>query len=179
MCIIIVNKSNLLPYECFVENEKNNPDGTGIFYAENKKLIVKKFMPNTVIDEIYNYYKDIRSNFGGTIVIHFRKMSRGVINFASVHPFFINENLVMAHNGTINGLGNEVESDSRQLADILAAFPPNFIYNEKLLKLIKIAIGSSRLVFMNNEGEVKIIDEENMGEYYKGDWYSKGEFYRY
>ncbi len=179
MCIIIVNYNNHLPFDCFVGNNEDNPDGVGIFYANNNKLNVKKFAPDTDIEEIYKYYSDVRKDINSTIVIHFRKMSRGKRDLAGVHPFYINDNLVMAHNGTFLELGDKNESDTVQFTNILKSLPPNFLDDPNLVKLIKLAADANRLVFMDNYGKVTIIDETQMGRLYKGDWYSKNVFYRY
>ncbi|HPN36987.1 MAG TPA: class II glutamine amidotransferase [Melioribacteraceae bacterium] len=179
MCIIIINENNLLPYESFIGNNEINPDGIGIFYAENSNLIVKKFPPNPNLEEVYNYYSEIRAKTKNTIVLHFRKRSKGEISIDGVHPYYINKNLVMAHNGTFANLGNDKISDTVEFADILKSLPNNFLDNDYLLKLIKMASGKNRLVFMDNKGKVTKIDEEKMGEEYKGDWYSKEEYFRY
>lgn len=179
MCIIIINKSNILPYESFIGNNKINPDGIGIFYAENDKLIVKKFAPNPNLKEVYNYYKEIRSETENTMVLHFRKRSKGEISIDGVHPYYINDNLVMAHNGTFKDLGNDDISDTKMFAENLKKLPSNFLTDENLLTMIKQQAEDNRLVFMDNKGNITKIDEKKMGEEYEGDWYSKSKYCKY
>jgi predicted glutamine amidotransferase len=179
MCIIIINKSNILPYESFIGNNEINPDGIGIFYAENDKLIVKKFAPNPNLKEVYNYYKEIRSETENTMVLHFRKRSKGEISIDGVHPYYINDNLVMAHNGTFKDLGNDDISDTKVFANKLKELPSNFLEDEKIFANIKKQAEDNRLVFMDNKGNITIIDEGKKGELYNGDWYSKDEYCKY
>lgn len=107
MCVIIhkpankrVSKRNLK--KCW----KRNDDGAGLMYVENGKVVIEKgFMKFS--DFFAAYQKHRKRN----LVLHMRLSSAGVVNKENTHPFYVNDELGMCHNGTITSdfITNELE----------------------------------------------------------------------
>jgi predicted glutamine amidotransferase len=136
-----------------------NHDGAGFMYSEENKLIVKRgYMKYKRFKDSYLRHEDKE------MVIHFRWASCGIISPNTCHPFKINENLAVVHNGHINVpfVLSKKESDSLWIVkNILTKFPKDFLNKSAYTNLISIAIEGSVLVFMDNFGNVTKIGERS------------------
>ncbi len=172
MCIIAAKPSgvSLLP-EVVESMWYNNDDGAGFMYAENGKLYVEKgFM---TLDDFLQAYEPHKER---SMVLHFRIRTHGRTDATMTHPFVIDDNLAFAHNGIISGLGDEKHSDTwyfnEDYLKKLRSKIQNFLDIDVITNLIENKIGYSKLVFMDNEGNIKILNE-NKGNYSSdGIWFS-------
>lgn len=115
-------------------------------------------------------------------VVHFRSASASAIGDEYCHPFLVNDKLAFVHNGNLPefGLfmqhGTDKRSDTQRFNDkVLKRLPKNFL-NNRLIRdaLKKYCVESmSKLIFMNSQGEVAIINE-SAGYWKNGIWYSNG-----
>jgi hypothetical protein len=90
-------------------------DSTGVFAVNNlgNVGIVKDALTAEAFLETQEY-KDIRTEIikdGWAIVGHNRKATRGMINNENAHPFWVEDKLVLVHNGSYVG-------DHKKLADV-------------------------------------------------------------
>ncbi len=98
MCVIIHKPKNVTIEENILRMcwDKNS-NGAGFMYSEDNKLIVKRG---------YMKFKRFEKNFRNVedkeLIIHFRLASCGKVAPELCHPFKINENLAVVHNGHIN-----------------------------------------------------------------------------
>lgn len=174
MCIIAMKPEGVTLSDAKLYHMwKNNPDGAGFMYAEDGKLkIVKGLMT-------YMHFRQALDEAGPTrkIVMHFRIRTHGAIKPEMTHPFWINNNLGMAHNGVITKLAGEtttLRSDTAVFAAKLAneySNPLDAIKNPFHRAMIESFIGYSKLVFMDATGKHYIFNE-NMGTWDKDVWYS-------
>lgn len=178
MCIIIVNKKGTLPFSYIEESYAANPDGTGIAYSENNKLKVVKFDIHATDEEIYRAYLKIRKSTDLPILLHFRIGTSGPKNLSSVHPFFVNQNLLLAHNGIIRGLGNAKMSDTKEFVNLIQqAFDDNFLSNKAVMRILESMTDGSKVVFMDNTGKITFLHEE-AGHWQAGSWFSNYSYIR-
>jgi len=78
----------------------NNPHGGGIAYIDGEEVKVFKSLKKS---EFINAYFNISKEFGSRdMLVHTRIRTHGDICIDNVHPFQVNENTFMAHNGTID-----------------------------------------------------------------------------
>ena len=78
----------------------NNPHGGGIAYIDADEVKVFKTLKKS---EFINAYFNIAKEFGKRdMLVHTRIKTHGDICIDNVHPFQVNENTFMAHNGTID-----------------------------------------------------------------------------
>lgn len=173
MCIIILNEKETLKYDILKTAWENNPDGAGLFYANNNRVQVFKELNN--FTRFYNEYLTVRTNTKNPIGLHFRIGTSGVKTLLNVHPFKVNKHLYFAHNGIIdihipkNSLKNDTQIFNET---ILKKLPNNFLYSEAILELIAGYIGFSKLLFMDNLGQFLIVNED-LGHWdNNGNWFS-------
>lgn len=178
MCIIILNKKGLLSKETIKNCWENNSDGAGMMYSINNKLEIFKELKN--FNKFYNHYVEVRKEYPKKYIgLHFRIATHGLVNEENLHPYEINENLYVMHNGiiTINSNYNNVHlSDTAIFVnDILKKLPEDFLYQDHLVELIRGYIDNSKLLFMDNKGKAWILNSD-LGEWTKDNWFSNNTY---
>lgn len=181
MCLIIIKPENIdfpnrnLLFKAF----KNNPDGAGIAYNKHDNLYIHKgYM---TFNHFIDFYDDIitKLNKNSTLVLHFRKVSRGKVNPDLTHPFpisddiniltktFIKTQYAVAHNGTIKEMDKYLKKN-RQLSDTiifikeylkLISENENWFYKECNKKLLEKMLEGQRMCILNNKGELMIFGQ--------------------
>jgi len=174
MCIIIYKpKDRAIPLERLFYSKDRNPHGFGISWANKRKVNIYKTM---CFDEFLEKYSKL-SRFD--CLIHFRYATKGEKTKENCHPFRINKNLIMAHNGTIQDLDgvNNKRSDSRAFAHSyvkpMVKIDKGFTYSANGKKWLKgmISMQTNKLVFMNHHGNPTFINGD-LGHWSMGCWYS-------
>jgi hypothetical protein len=172
MCIICHKPENNVLAEHVIDNMwHNNPDGAGFMYAENGKLHIQKgLMSLSDFKAAYEPHKEKEA------VLHFRIRTHGKTDAEMTHPFSINDSLAFVHNGIINGLGNNTHSDTwyfnENYLKPLSQDVQSFLHISPITTLIKDKIGGSKLVFMDQDGNVTIINEHLGVRSSDGFWFS-------
>lgn len=170
MCVIIQKPENIdiddeVLYMCWAANK----DGAGFMFAENNKLYTfRGYM------KFKNFYKSYLKYKDRELVIHFRWASCGKVSPAMCHPFKINENLAVVHNGHIDipfEIG-EISDSLWFVKNVFKKMPKDFL-NIKLFQTITIlSIGNSVMVFMDNLGNITIIGDQTPSMIHNGCWFS-------
>jgi hypothetical protein len=179
MCIIIYKKANArFDEELLRASIFHNPDGFGIMYAEHGRVIGVKglFKPESVL-RIWN------ENIDREIAVHLRFATSGEVTSKNTHPFQVlnlaehGRDLWMMHNGTINTvkITDKDRSDTFHFVEgylkPLLADNPDQLYNEAFQKFLGLTVSGSRLLFMEGDGRVTIINK-NQGKIKAGCWVS-------
>ena len=158
MCIIIVaNKNKRIPNEHIELASKLNCDGFGISASVNNELFVYKSI-SINSDDIIKLYNSIRQVATGDIVLHFRLATHGDISDKLCHPFHVNKDLVMFHNGVIrdsvSGYSghNKNESDTKAFVNnVLKNFKKGFQNNETIMNMISETVEEyNKLCFLDS-----------------------------
>lgn len=179
MCIIILNKTGILPKEHFENSIWRNKDGAGLMYAVDGKLhTFKSLKPKEVVEEYYRLrekYNDV------PIGIHFRLETDGGINTENCHPYEVNSETMLMHNGILGRYSNMQTnmSDTRLfIADILSRIPTATIFTNHMLKLIAQAIGvGNKFLLINKHGSYAIVNEgSGHWDDNKENWYSNDSY---
>lgn len=177
MCIAIVKfKSNPISEDNLYRGYLANRDGCGFAYVdEHGNIQMEKAM---VWDEFIPLYRVAVAKYGDTsdFLIHFRITSKGAITLDNCHPFRINDDMVLIHNGTITSIPmakDEVDSDTKIFAEQwLSTFGEAFLYNKYLWFMIEDFIGWSKICILHRTKGVFILNK-NKGEFGDdGNWYS-------
>jgi len=182
MCLIAIvdkekNKNLIITKKDFDKIWNQNSDGLGLTYWDSnlkKWICIKGIMDKKLgwdfVDYCQNKYKKL--------IIHWRLTSKGLTNEKLTHPFKFTyiknkkKNLLgigyLFHNGTIWELGNDIKSDTQELAELISSLNLN---KKQLIKFInskffKKLINSSRICIVL-ENEKKIYKFGNF-EKYKG-----------
>jgi hypothetical protein len=174
MCIAILNTFGTLPESHIRNSFSNNPDGVGMAWIQNGKIETFRTMKD--IEKLISLYKDIRTWNEYPILLHFRIGTHGRKDLTNVHPFSINSDLVMIHNGIVDSPVIDVnKSDTYPLSLFLSKLDTyrNLIDEDSLeFGFCESLAGTySKIVFMNNEGRYSIVNED-LGHWIDNDWYS-------
>lgn len=105
MCLIFLKPKtakNYLTYDRFCNALENNPHSVGIVYKDTDgKVKIERFVnPEKGKEQIYNIIKDKEE-----YAIHFRFATHGGVNLANCHPFIVNKDLCLMHNGVMSDFG--------------------------------------------------------------------------
>lgn len=157
MCIIIVKqKPNKVSLSTLKSCSKINPHGLGIVWLDTFKVEYHKS----------NMYKLLDTE--RPFIAHFRYATVGAINKSNMHPFQCGQQVdeLLMMNGTIKGLGNDKESDTKVLARMLG--------NMKRPKWKKeLAKHNCRFVTINTRTRSFQIYNRESWIYRDGVWFSK------
>lgn len=173
MCIIIVaNKNKKIPNEHIKLASELNCDGFGISASVNNKLFVYKSI-SINSDDIIKLYNSIRQVATGDIVLHFRLATHGNVSDKLCHPFYVNKDLVMFHNGvmrdSVSGYNknNKNESDTKAFVNnVLKNFKKGFQNNKTIMNMISTSVGEcNKLCFLDNTGKTSYTSSDNWVEY--------------
>lgn len=164
-----------LTKEEFQNGRRINNDGSGFAYAKDGELFMEKgFMS---FDEFYEAYSAIGTDVPR--VVHHRMGWGGGKNKDNCHPFMVNENLCVAHNGMLSShTANANQSDTNIFNETI--LKPLFANDFEMIQkpyikfLVSEAIGSNKLIFLDKNGVATIINPK-LGDWDKsenGAWYS-------
>jgi len=175
MCIAIYKSADKeISKETLQECWDHNPDGAGYMYNVNGHLKVKKGYFK--FEDFWKSYTN--SCQGKKAVLHFRIKTHGEINKENCHPFNINDNLAFVHNGIIGAVetkSDKTKSDTWHFNDhILKPLINKYsdiLEADSFQLMIGDFVGSSKLVFLDNQDNVKIFNEDK-GTWDDGVWYS-------
>lgn len=181
MCICIYKTSNgNLSKERLEQSYNANPDGWGILFIDRYKRLSYVKDITDFCDFFSNYYNVINYQFS-TCLIHFRTASAAGIGEKYCHPHFINRDLAFIHNGNFyefssyfKGRKKDGKTDTiRFNEEILQKLPENFLENQKILRLLNdyCKYHLSKMIFMNDEGKIWIVNED-AGEWKDDCWFS-------
>jgi glutamine amidotransferase len=176
MCIAIYKpEGKLISQETLAQCYKANSDGAGYMFHKNHKLYVKKGFFS-----FDDFWKSYRRDKNKECVIHFRIKTHGLINEANCHPYKVNDNFAFVHNGMISGYTDPAKSDTWLFnEDVIQPFVSKWgnlgLFEDPVKKLIESRIGYSKLIFMDNEGNSKIFNEDK-GSWDDGIWYSNSSY---
>lgn len=189
MCIICIKPSHIqMPDENTIRTMfENNPDGAGIMYTENKKVVIKKgFMK---VEPLLDYLNS-RDWTDLPVILHFRIGTAGPNNELNCHPYPVGTanfvegecELAMVHNGILYDYdppkGSEINDTQVFLHEIVEKLPKNWLKNSAIKKLISTEIDGSKLAFLDKKGKINTFGkfEERNGCYYSNDSYYYSSF---
>lgn len=162
MCLIIASQNGVLPSADIIKRAaQDNPHGWGLMYATKRGIQVHKGMRNSALKPILERAK------GLPYVLHFRWATHGPKTVDNCHPFKVNRDLWMAHNGIIqiDTTSVPLRSDSwhfaRTLGDLLRE-EPDWLKDQKVfIRDIEDFIGkSNKIAFLRPSGELFIANEQ-------------------
>jgi len=181
MCIAILCPPNhRTPKHNLKVSFSNNPDGAGLAYTHKNKLIVQKGF--FTLDSFLEAASKIPLE--ATAILHCRKKTNGPKNEENCHPFLIDANHALIHNGVLKQHDKTKEkSDTKHFVEVM--LKPMFEKDSKLWKkawvkeLLEHYIGiGNKCVILSNTGKYLIL-RETYGVWHDGCWYSNDSFRYY
>jgi glutamine amidotransferase len=156
-----------------------NSDGGGLSYIEEGKVVISKgyFDMKEMLGE---YRKQRELHPDSPFILHFRIATHGAINEENTHPFYVRDDLVLAHNGILSNFGSDELSDTRDYIDsVLKNLPNGWEDNEALVWLVENSLGySNKFCLLRADGEAIILNE-SAGEWVDDVWYSNSSWKKY
>lgn len=163
MCLIIEGKLKDIAAQPLERVWKNNPHGAGLLVFTAKKY---KLTRHVTLESLRKELTQSKADNERLAVLHFRYATHGSFGAENIHPFAIDRigSLLLFHNGMLCGLGNDKDSDTADLANILTRVP-NKIDKYRLLEALA---SSSRFLVADFKARetVKI-----------GDWHEHGKLW--
>ena len=167
--------SRVLPKWMLENAFSANDDGAGFAFSYKGELILRKGF-----FEFKDFWREFNKiQKGNPAILHMRAATTGSKNKKNCHPFLVNENLAVAHNGIlVDWIGTDksdksdtrwfVEAMLQPLFDDVPDAHLNPVYQCLLEKTIDTG---NKLIFLDNKGQHSII-RAHAGHYVKGCWLS-------
>lgn len=179
MCIAILNNSETLSIDTIKNSFENNRDGASFTYIENDTLKTYKEMQFQNVKTFYQNYAKIRENNTLPIMLHFRIGTSGIRDKRNLHPFFVNQNLALVHNGIIDiPTINSEYSDTYHFAKLCRQFKNHDKFlnvNSIEFQSLQDMIGTNKIIYLSNKGKYSIMNE-NLGHWDNNNWYSNSTY---
>lgn len=157
MCVIIIKQRGKQVTEKVLQKSSTiNPDGLGIVWLDNFEVEYHKSKDYKILLTDRPY------------IAHFRYATIGKINKANTHPFVCGRNSdeLLMMNGTIQGLGDKDNCDTKVLAEMLGEFPRSE-WKSELEKY------DCRFVTINTKTKSFQIYNKDLYTNHNGVWFSK------
>ena len=159
MCVIVHQDSAANISKDFArELWKINPDGGGFAYLDDDKTLqMQKHMD---FPTFWSNFETARSTHPRRdFMMHMRIATHGSIDITNVHPFQLDAYTIMAHNGIIHEIADELdldETDDRTdtevfVREVLSLLPRGWLDNRHIRKMVEEYVGWSRLMFLTND----------------------------
>jgi len=178
MCIAILNVTGTLPKQAIINSWDNNYHGAGFAYSDGTRIVIHKEDKDK--DKFYKAYaKHRKKNVDAKFLIHFRISTHGTITKDNLHPFLINDEVALIHNGMVDFFDHKASdkrSDTRYLCEeFLAKMPKGWHLSEGVHKFINEVGGYSKFVLLDIDNNHAIINEQS-GHWFESNWYSNSSY---
>jgi hypothetical protein len=181
MCIAIYSPADkaIVTRDTLEHCARENPHGMGLAYpAVGDTMYRWRTVDMTAMDTLWSLYEAAHAA-GAPTIIHFRFQTHGEITDENAHPFYVpnaNHQQVFCHNGIIDVPSTDKLSDTRSFANhVLAHLRPGWLDNKHVRRMVERFIGGSKLLFLDAQGRVDILNESH-GTWHEGVWYSNSGF---
>lgn len=173
MCLAIYKPAGkTVSWDALEEGFSSNKDGAGFAYVQNDRLCIHRGLFN---------FDDFRTAFmphaEKQAAIHFRLATHGKKDKKNCHPFRINDNLCLIHNGILPIKCNQDKdmSDTWHYANLIlkpmAERDAEFYIRDEVMFMGEAAIGSNKFVFLSADGGFSIWNAD-AGHWDDDIWYS-------
>lgn len=179
MCLLVVIPRGLAvaarteALSILASNWQSNPHGAGLAFASRGQVYVRK--PYWRWRPLKRSLRRLLRQHGETsdLVVHLRYATQGLVDPQNTHPHLIaGGRLALAHNGTLPGLGDEIESDTVQLAKGLSRADPRRLCGPASRANLGRRIGPyNKLALLDTRGVAYLVNETS-GTWQSGVWYS-------
>lgn len=179
MCVICTleqDRGDYITSDILEQMWDTNSDGGGVSWIEDGEIhLYKSMLKDEFVPKALGLIKKHSSK--SPILLHCRIGTHGLVNLDNCHPFPVNKNVVMAHNGVLTGYTSNKASelsDTRSFINTaLRPLPNNFVRNRGILQLIESSIGGgNKLAFLTDREEIIHVNKEAGKEEEEGVWFS-------
>jgi hypothetical protein len=184
MCLAIVKPKGITISEEHLYNGwLNNNDGAGFACITNEgDFFTHKSL---TYEGFIDVYRNAVKEYGDTsdFLIHFRIASKGSKTIDNCHPFIVDADRIIIHNGTLYNIDidkKDTRSDTKVFAeDWLAQLPAEWEDNPIIpLMLEDFITSSSKICMLHRTKGIRIFNEDK-GLWVTGVWYSNKSYEKY
>lgn len=180
MCLLIATTGSSRPSKKALRRAAvQNPDGFGYAVIGDGRIYTYRSMD---AEETIKSYFEVRDEFpNSNSIFHLRITTHGATNIDNCHPFRVNDDVVLGHNGMLPIKEDKGRSDTRIFAeDWLPEFDlVDLLDTEDGMKDLENFAGASKLAFLNTSSLLRqslyIVNEE-LGHWDNGVWYSNNSY---
>ena len=178
MCLLIKGKSSEIR-STYLETKgllldvfESNRDGLGVMYAKGGKLHVAKYLPKTEDDVVKAIMALPQSDV--EVSLHFRMRTHGDVNTDNCHPYKVNKDSWLMHNGILQ-TGNAADKSKSDtwhfVKDYLAGLGNDALHDKGFVKMVERFIGNNRFSIVSRDGRMSLFNEDQ-GVHHEGLWFS-------
>lgn len=171
MCTAIFKPKNIvIDPKVLQKSFLKNPHGAGIAYVDQDKVKVQKGF--FTLEDFFKAYDIISSN--KAMLIHFRLASMEPIDEINCHPWIIDDNHCMIHQGYLSNqkLYDKNLSDTGNFVNEVLIPNKDKLFDEQFKLQIENKIGIFNQIVILNSNEEIIIYNENYGKWINEYWIS-------
>ena len=116
-----------------------------------------------------------------TAILHFRIKTHGNYDAENCHPFHVTPNLVFAHNGVIYKMPYDKDKSDTALfnelilQNLVRVYGKRILFDPRFKTILEGFSTGSKFVFLDNTGQVSIINEKD-GEWNSKCWFSNNSY---
>jgi predicted glutamine amidotransferase len=182
MCIaILARPETILQKDVLARCFARNPHGAGFAVAKEGELYIDKGFFD--FEQFWNCFDTLQE--GATKLVHFRYASAGNINQLNCHPWRIDKDHCMVHNGTLMDFIANPEKTPLSDTGLFNKYVLKPIF-KKYRNLWKTQVGNylltqcmqykrNKMVILSSKGDYIILNEEE-GVWHEGAWWSNDGF---
>ena len=149
-----------------------NPDGLGVMYSDGRKLHVRKVLPKSEVEA--RQFIEALPDSDQMIACHWRMKTHGLIDMENCHPYRVNDDTYLAHNGVLH-TGNSADPEKSDtwhfIENYLSTLPTDTLHDTKFLALLGEFIKNNRFAIMSADGRLSVVNREQGIETH-GIWFS-------
>jgi predicted glutamine amidotransferase len=186
MCIIICKPKGLKLSDEALENSwSNNDDGAGFMWADKGRIRTIKVLKSYArFKKAYDRFRTSEDLDHKAVVLHFRIGTSGHKSIDNCHPFMVNDNVALCHNGILSCVDVPANSKVNDTRIFINKFfkkwdksgTKDWLADVEWLSTIEKLIGAyNKFVLMNNRGEVVILNE-SQGTWDSKCWFSNSDY---
>lgn len=173
MCLAIYKPAGkTIDWDALEEGFRSNGDGAGFAYVRNDELFTHRGLFT------FDAFKEaFTPHAKRQAIIHFRLATHGKKDKKNCHPFRINNNLCLIHNGILPIKCNHDAnmSDTWHYTHLIlkpmAERDPEFYMRDEIVFMGEAAIGGNKFVFLSADGNFNIWNDD-AGHWASDVWYS-------
>lgn len=177
-CMMIVHPPDAQPFTRveFEDFDRRNPNGFGaIWRTPTGAINAHKGMIG--VGRQWQLYRSLIANGCEEMVLHWRYATAGARNAANCHPFEVNDDVLLMHNGVLSHRSTSEFSDTWCfVVDVIRPAltrDPRALWSERWHRSMAQRIGGgNKLVLWHRDEPRPVIIGEDRGLWYRGRWMS-------
>ena len=151
---------------------ESNSDGLGVMYTEHGALVTARILPKHHLEA--REFLAALPDDSRPLALHWRMRTHGAITLDQCHPYDVDEETALMHNGILD-TGNAADTSKSDtwhfIADYLQNTGPDVLHNPGYLKMLGEFIGNNRFAIMSADGRLSVVNKDQ-GIEHDGVWFS-------